>query len=342
MIGETLFSASTLGISMIEFAGCDYLGLRRHPALLAAAQAMLEATGIGAGASRMTTGSHPVHDQLEAESAATFGGEAALLFPSGALANLTLGATLFVDGPKVWVDERSHPSLSAALAFGGTRVETPAEASVFLTDGLFPSRGERAHLDALLDDLPEEGWLVVDDCHGWGVVGPGGRGSVAAAGIDDPRVIITSTFSKALGSAGGIVVASSRLREQLAAHPLHVGSTALSPALAAAGLAALHLLRDDRTIHGTLTDRIRYAQQRFSAASIPVPPIEVPVFRITPPPGVDHLEITARLENAGLFVPHIHYPDGPPEGYLRAVVSAARTEAEIDALTTALAAVFTE
>ena len=326
---------------MIHFAGCDYLGLRRHPALLSAVEETVRAVGLGAGASRMTTGDHPAHGQLEEESAALFGGETALLFPSGALANLTLGATLFAEGARVWIDDRSHPSLSAALAFGGTRVARRDEANVLFTDGVFPSRGELADLPSLLEGLPQDGWLVVDDCHGWGVLGPGGRGSVAAAGIDDPRVVITSTYSKALGGAGGIVLGPQTLRDAIAAHPLHVGSTALPPALAAAGLAALGLLRDDPTTHGTLLDRIRFARERFAAVGIPVPPIEVPVFRIDPPAGTDHSALSAALNHAGLHVPHIHYPDGPPEGYLRAVVSAERSTDEIEALAAALAPFFT-
>ena len=316
---------------MIEFSGCDYLGLRTHPAVIGAARASLAVDGLGAGASRATTGEHPVHLALERAVAGFLGTEAALLLPSGALANLALCATILEDQPTVWVDPRAHTSLRDGLRFGGREVPRPEEAKVILTDGVFPSRGEEPDLPALLAALPADGHLVVDDCHGTGVLGARGRGSVNAAGLEDPRIVITTTFSKALGGAGGVIATRRVIRDRIAAHPLHVGSTALPPAWAAAGLAALELLRNDATIHGRLLDRIARARAALAAEGVPLPPLPLPVFRFdVPAAGTDG--ILAELKATGLSVPHIHYPDGPPGGYLRAVVSAERTPEEIERL----------
>lgn len=325
----------------VSFAGCDSLGLRDDPRVVEAARAALARDGLGAGASRATTGEHRFHRELETALADFVGLPAALLLPSGVLANLALGAACLraTSGPAtpVFLDPRSHASLGEAIALAGAQVvDDPREARVVCTDGVFPSRGEIADLRALLTALPPDGTLVVDDCHGLGVVGPGGRGSLHHHGIDDPRVVVTATLSKALGGAGGVVLGPRTVIERVAQHPLHVGSTALPPAWAAAGLAALGILRDEPERHAALLRAIADARELLPPAGVPLPPEALPVFRIDAPDARTLSAISVGLAADGFLVPHIRYPDGPEHGYLRAAVRATHTRAGIAGLAEAL------
>ncbi len=322
----------------ISFAGCDYLGLRRDPRVLRAASEELSRSGLGAGASRATTGGHPAHDALEAALAEFLGTEAALLLPSGILANFALGGAVIEPGEAIHIDPRSHSSLRAAASLAGARpLERRAGHRVVMTDGVFPSRGEIADLPALLAALPDDGWLIVDDCHGLGVTGPGGRGSVRHHGIDDLRVVHTVTLSKALGCAGGAVAGPREVIERVVRSDLHVGSTALPPAWAAAGLAALTILRDEPERHRALVDAIATARELLPAAGVSLPGAALPVFRIDRR-NEGRLAMTSRaLAESGFDVPHIRYPDGPAHGYLRLMISAERTRDEIGALASRLA-----
>jgi 8-amino-7-oxononanoate synthase len=325
---------------LVSFAGCDYLGLRRDPRVVAAAVAEIERSGVGAGASRATTGAHPAHALLERELAGFLGAEAALLLPSGALANLALGRALLREEERVLVAAGAHASLREAVRLAGAQaVESPVPGlRVALTDGVSPSRGEIADLPALLALLPADGWLVVDDGHGLGVTGPGGRGSVAHHGIADPRVVQVVTLAKALGSAGGAVVGPRAVIDIVARGDLHVGSTALPPAWAAAARAALALLVDEPARHAALVRAIAAARELLPLSGAPLPRDPLPVFRID---GAESelARISRALAAEGFLVPHIRYPDGPPQGYLRLTIAAQHTREEIAALAETLALV---
>jgi 8-amino-7-oxononanoate synthase len=238
----------------------NYLGLTDHPKLrLAAADAALS-LGAGAGASRLISGSMSIHLELESRLAELKAKPAALLFGSGYLANSGVIAALARRGEIVFSDELNHASIvdGCRLARAETFVYRHADtehlewglrraegrASLIVTDGVFSMDGDVAPLPALAELARRHRCrLMVDEAHATGCVGPGGRGSVAAAGLEDEVDVIVGTLGKALGCYGAYVCASLRLIDLLVstARPF-IFSTALPPPTVAAALAAVELL----------------------------------------------------------------------------------------------------
>ncbi len=261
---------------LLDLAGNDYLGLARHPDVVAAGAAASRTWGAGSTGSRLVTGTTAVHEELEQELARFLGAEAALVFSSGYLANLGAVAGLAGRGDLVVSDAFAHASLVDACRLSRARVAVVAHADVGAVDGELASRaepralaltdsvysvdGDSAPLQGLHDSARRYGaGLVVDEAHALGVVGPGGRGLVAAAGLEaEPDVVRTVTLSKALGSQGGAVLGPADVIEHLVnvARPF-IFDTALAPASAAAALTALRLLVADPGLPTRCADRAR-------------------------------------------------------------------------------------
>ncbi len=238
----------------------NYLGLADHPRVRQAAAEAAMRWGAGAGASRLISGNMKPHRQLEERLAAFKGREAALLFGSGYLANTGAIAALAGSGEVVFSDELNHASiidgcrLSRAetfvyrhrdlehLAWGLRRAK--GRASLIVTDGVFSMDGDLAPLEGLAGLARRHDCrLVVDEAHATGAIGPGGRGSVAAAGLSGEVDLIVGTLGKALGAYGAYVCGSREIVEYLlnTARPF-IFSTAPPPPIVAAALAALELL----------------------------------------------------------------------------------------------------
>lgn len=263
---------------VLDLAGNDYLGLLRHPRVTAAAEAALRRWGTGAGGSRLVTGDTELHHELERELADFAGTESALVFSSGYTANLAMltaltarvpGADAGAPAPLLVCDRHNHASLidAARLArAGGARVElfdhadpaaaaralesredAPGARSLVVSDTVFSVDGDLVDTAALHRAARAAGGaLLLDDAHGFGVVGPGGRGALAAAGLspapDD--VVVSVTLSKALAAQGGAVLGPERVvRHLVETARTFIFDTGLAPASAAAALAALRLLR---------------------------------------------------------------------------------------------------
>ncbi|MEO3752025.1 8-amino-7-oxononanoate synthase [Streptomyces sp. B6B3] len=249
------------GPGPLDLASNDYLGLARHPEVVTAAADAAHTWGAGATGSRLVTGSTALHARLEAELAAFCGAEAALVFASGYAANLAVVTALADRGSLVVSDAGNHASLidGCRLARGGTAVVPHADAgavrsalaghagpALVVTDAVFSVDGDLAPLAELAAACRAHGAaLLVDDAHGLGVLGPGGRGAPAAAGLAGaPDVVTTVTLSKSLGSQGGAVLGPARVVEHLVnAARTFIFDTGLAPAAAGAALAALRVLR---------------------------------------------------------------------------------------------------
>lgn len=247
--------------TVVDLAGNDYLALSRNPSVVAAAVDAARTWGTGATASRLVTGTTALHTDLETALADFGGAPAALVFASGYAANLAV-LTALTDGDTLVVsDERNHASIVDGCRLSRARtVVTPhcdvaavaaALASrsepraVVVTDAVFSVDGDLAPVADLYDVCARAGaLLVVDEAHALGVVGPDGKGLVAAAGLDgDPGVVRTLTMSKSLGAQGGAVLAS----EAVVAHLIDTGrtfifDTGLAPPAVAAALRALDIL----------------------------------------------------------------------------------------------------
>jgi 8-amino-7-oxononanoate synthase len=264
---------------LLDLAGNDYLSLTRHPRVVAAAADAARAWGAGSTGSRLVTGTTELHRQLEDELAAFVGADAGLVFSSGYLANLAVVTVL--GGPDVTVlsDSGNHASIVDACRLSRSpvvvvphcdldkvdaalqTVSTPH--ALVVTDGVFSVDGDLAPLRGLHHITRRHGaLLVVDEAHALGVVGPGGAGSVAAAGLAGaPDVIRTVTLSKSLGGQGGGVLADRAVVDLLisTARPF-IFDTGLAPSSAAAALAALAILREEPE----RAERVRTAASRLA------------------------------------------------------------------------------
>ncbi|MBG0815213.1 8-amino-7-oxononanoate synthase [Planomonospora sp. ID82291] len=260
---------------LIDLASNDYLGLARDPR---PAEAAVEATrtwGTGSTGSRLVTGSTALHARLEEALAAFAGAEAALVFSSGYLANLAAVATLGA-GALVVSDAGNHASIVDACRLSRSRVAvTPhgdaaavekaladraEEHAVVVTDAIFSVDGDLAPLEELHAAAVRQGaLLVVDEAHSLGVVGPGGRGAVYAAGLAGERTVVrTVTLSKSLGSQGGAVLAAPEVVETLVdTGRSFIFDTGLAPGSAAAALAAIDILHHRPELPGRVRTRAR-------------------------------------------------------------------------------------
>ncbi len=217
------------GRRLLFFGGCDYLGLAWHPAVRNALARSVRRGVLNVAASRLTTGNDPLYSRLERELAGFFGMESALLVGTGYATNLVVAQALSGHFTHALLDERAHVSLVDAALWLGCRVLKFRHRDVddfarvlrrcgrrarpiVLTDGMFAHDGSVAPLRAYQELLPSGGWLLVDDAHGAGVVGDGGRGSVAHCGIERRHVIQCITLSKAFGGYGGAVLGPAATR----------------------------------------------------------------------------------------------------------------------------------
>ncbi|MBS4099786.1 8-amino-7-oxononanoate synthase [Tsukamurella paurometabola] len=260
----------------LDLASNDYLGLSRHPRVLDAAADALRVWGAGSTGSRLVTGTTELHERFERDLAAFVGAEAALCFSSGYLANLGVVTALAGRGALVVSDGGSHASLVDACRLSRARiVVTPRgdvnavrdalaarseERAIVLTDSVYSADGVLAPVAELYAVVRDNGAaLVVDEAHGLGVRGDGGRGLVHELGLAGvPDLVLTATMSKALGAQGGAVLGPDRVRAHLidAARPF-IFDTGLAPAAVAAAGAALGELRADPALAGRVLDRAR-------------------------------------------------------------------------------------
>lgn len=250
------------GVATIDLASNDYLGLARHPDVTAGAVDALKRWGAGATGSRLVSGSTTAHGALERDLADFVGAETGLVFSSGYTANLGAVTALSGRGSLVVSDAGSHASLIDACRLSRARVEVTPHADVdavdralagrieqralVLTDSVFSADGDLAPLGALHAVCRRRGaLLLVDEAHGLGVRGVGGRGLVEEAGLAGaPDVVVTATLSKALGGQGGAVLADARVRTHVIdTARSFIFDTGLAPASVGSARAALAVLR---------------------------------------------------------------------------------------------------
>ncbi|GAA4480500.1 8-amino-7-oxononanoate synthase [Rhodococcus olei] len=252
----------TAGSALVDLASNDYLGLARHPEVLDAAAAALRCWGGGSTGSRLVTGTTVEHELLERELAEFVGAESALVFASGYAANLGAVTALAGRDALIVSDAGCHASLVDACRLSRSRVVVTPHADVdavavalasrtepralVLTDSVFSADGDLAPLRALHRVCREHGaLLLVDEAHGIGVRGDGGRGLVHETGLaGQPDVVVTATLSKSLASQGGVVLGDERVRAHLIdAARTFIFDTGLAPAAVGAARGALAVLR---------------------------------------------------------------------------------------------------
>jgi len=334
----------------LDLASNDYLGLARHPRVVEAAAEAVRHWGAGATGSRLVTGSTELHAELEAELAEFCGTEAALVFSSGYAANLGVLTALTEPGTLVLSEEYNHASLidGCRLSRAETRVfphrdvaaaqaalaEHDRRWALVVTDAVFSVDGDLAPLPDLARICRDHGAaLVVDDAHGLGVLGEGGRGAVAAAGLAGaPDVVVTVTLSKSLGAQGGAVLGPRRVIDHLVSTARSfIFDTGLAPAGAAAALAALRLLREEPDRAGRARQVAVELAGRLGAAGLVVSEPVAAVVSVRAPSPHQAVVWAEACRAEGVAVGCFR-PPSVPDGIsrLRLTARADLTAAEID------------
>ncbi len=345
------------GREYLAFGGCSYLGLTNNPEVHAALINQIKVCGISTTASRETTGNTVVHDALELDVAAFTGLEAALLLTEGYTANFAMAQGVRAHGCTVAVmDEKSHRSLGHACQAAGIRVELfkhldaeharvlaaklAPEGVAIMTDTVFAADGSVAPVDALMRGLPPEprALLVIDDCHGLGVLGPCGKGSALAFGLqNDPRLIVTGTLGKGMGCYGGFVAGKRSVIDAFrAAAGIYKGTTPVPVPLAAAARVALKIAAGNPQLVQRLRDNTLRTRDWLKKIGVEPAQTPVPIFTFWRTPVARMEQAYTSLLERGILVPLIDYPNGPTDRYFRLSVTAAHTPEQIDTLGKAL------
>ncbi|MDA5534980.1 8-amino-7-oxononanoate synthase [Yersinia mollaretii] len=337
------------GRHYLNFASNDYLGLSQDAAVIAAWQQGAQRYGVGSGGSGHVTGYSQPHAQLEQQLADWLGYPRALLFISGYAANQAVLAALMGADDRILADKLSHASLLEAAAHSPAQLRRFAHnqpdslqnllskpccgQTLVVTEGVFSMDGDCAPLAALQQHTTAAGgWLMVDDAHGIGVQGEGGRGSCALQGVKPELLVVT--FGKAFGLSGAAVLCQEPVAEYLLQYARHlIYSTAMPPAQAIALQTALLRIQQADDLRQQLQQRI--AQFRRGAADLPLSlgGSETAIQPLLVGDNAQTLALAEQLRAAGLWVTAIRPPTVPPGGArLRITLSAAHQPEDIDRL----------
>jgi glycine C-acetyltransferase/8-amino-7-oxononanoate synthase len=330
----------------------DYLGLAGNAAVRAAAAQAAERWGAGAGASRLVSGNMTIHTQLEHQLAEFKGHEACVLFGSGYLANTGVIAALAGSDDVILSDALNHASIIEgcrqsraetivyrhsdldSLAVGLKRAA--GRHAVIVTDAVFSMDGDLAPLAEIVDLAQRHGArVVVDEAHATGVVGPGGRGLVAALGLEQAVDVVVGTLSKALGSYGAFACCDQTMAEFLVnrARTL-IFSTALPPPAVAAAGAALQILRDEPVIVERLRSNSCLLREELDARGFEVPAAETPIIPLIVGDPRAATDLCEAALQAGVFAQAIR-PPTVPDGTSRLRLVAMATHSAEDLRTAA-------
>lgn len=344
------------GRDCLSFTSNDYLGLASDPRVAEAYKAGIDAFGSGSGASHLVSGHTRAHHELESRLAEWTGREAALVFSTGYMANLGVVAALAGRGDRVYEDRLNHASLLDAGLLSGARVSryphTDTEAlaqrlardaggnRLVVTDGVFSMDGDTAPLPELAR-LAErhDAWLMVDDAHGLGVIGPDGRGSVAEAGLGAADVpILVGTLGKAFGTFGAFVAGSAELVDYLVQRArTYIYTTALPPGVATATLKSLEIAAAEPWRRTHLQALVRRFRAGAADLGFELMASETPIQPIRTGSSEAAMQLSEYLMDQGIWVTPIRPPTVPRGGArLRVTFSAAHSEADVDQLLQAL------
>jgi len=347
------------GRTLLNLASNDYLALSQHPKLIQAAVDATTAFGVGAGASRLVSGTHPIHAQAEQHFAQFKHSEAALLLATGYTANLAALTTLAGPGDLIVLDKLVHASLIDAARASGAEVRTFTHLNLvraeqllsrhstgrrlLVSDSVFSMDGDCADLPGLCDLADRcDAVLIIDEAHGTGVIGTDGSGLASAQGVAD-RIytcgaggVVIFTASKALGSLGGIITAARPVIDLIInkARPF-IYSTAVPPAQAASIIAAIDVVRDEperRQRLQALATRTRsaLAQLGWPIATSNESPV-TPIIPLVVGSEQATLELASKLNGQGIFAPAIRPPTvAPGSARVRLTLRADLTDDDIN------------
>lgn len=348
------------GRDYLSFCSNDYLGLAAHPEVAAACRRGLTEYGTGSGAAHLITGHSRAHHALEEELAAFVGRPRALLFSTGYMANLGIASALTGRGDAVFEDRLNHASLLDAGLLSGARfarfahtnsaqlgeklAASTATRKLVLTDGVFSMDGDIAPLPELAQVCAQhQAWLVVDDAHGFGVLGKHGGGTLEHFALDLQSVpAMMGTLGKALGTFGAFVAGSEILIETLIQQArTYIYTTAMPAALAEATRAALRLLQTEPERRQQLQARITEFRNGARQLGLPLMESETPIQPLLVGEPERALTLSEALQAQDILVAAIRPPTVPAgTARLRVTLSAAHSEKQVDTLLQALEEIF--
>lgn len=344
------------GRDYLNFCSNDYLGLAAHPRLVESFQRAAAQYGVGSGASHLVCGHSRPHHELEEALAEMTGRPRALLFSSGYAANTGTLTSLLQPGDNVFQDRLNHASLLDGGLHSGARFRRFAHNDVadldaklaavegfglVVVDGVFSMDGDSAPLGELAALCRrQDAWLMVDDAHGFGVMGESGVGSLQAAGMGIKEVpVLMATLGKALGTGGAFVAGDDYLIEGLIQQSRnYIYTTALAPALAAATLTSLAILREEAWRRDHLVTLIQRFRDGANQLGLPLMASNSAIQPLKVGDATQATAMSQTLRQRGLLIGAIRPPTVPPgTSRLRITLSAAHSPQQVDRLLEELA-----
>ena len=340
------------GRNVVNFSSNDYLGLANHADLAHALSEGVKKFGVGSGASHLISGHHQVHKMLEEQIAQFTGRSRALFFANGYMANMGVLGSLLSDQDLILSDELNHASLIDGCRLSRARCLRFKHANyhdlqekissakfrycVVVTDGVFSMDGDTAPLNEISEICRKYGaWLMVDDAHGFGVLGRNGGGLVEMLGLDRDQVpILVGTFGKSFGTYGAFVVGSEALIESLIQFSRnYIYTTALPPALAYATSASIKIVERESWRLQSVARNVEYFRALALCKGLSLPQSDTPIQPILVGNDERVADLGSLLLNRGFLVGAIRPPTVPVgSGRLRISISAEHSKEQLDGL----------
>jgi len=338
------------GESKLNFCSNNYLGLGNDPRLREAAKKAIDQWGVGPGAVRTIAGTMDFHLELESRLAKFKNVEATISFQSGFTANLATIPALVGKGDLIFSDELNHASIIDGCRLSRAKIVpykhndvddlrrviaeyAPFEKALLVTDGVFSMDGDLAPLDKLADVAEDHNLIfMVDDAHGEGVMGYGGRGIVDHFNVHDRVDVEIGTLSKAFGVVGGYVAGKKIIVDWLRqrGRPF-LFSSAVTPADAAACIAAVDVLEESTDLVDKLWDNARYFKSGMQALGYDIGKSETPITPVMLGEATLAQKVSRRLFEEGVFGTAIAFPTVPKgKARIRVMLSAAHSRQDLD------------
>jgi 8-amino-7-oxononanoate synthase len=347
------------GKLLLSFCSNDYLGLANHPAVKQAFVDAVAVYGVGSGAAHLVNGHSRLHERCERRLAEFTGRDRALLFSTGYMANIAIASALLGRNDLIYQDKLNHASLIDSAKLSDAKLiryrhnnlrqleELLSDGRrdhrrLVMTDAVFSMDGDCADVDTLSRISAEHGaWAMVDDAHGFGVLGARGAGLLEREGLNQQQVpVLMATLGKAVGTAGAFVAGSEVLIETLIqrARP-YIYTTASPPAIAAATLKSIDLIESETWRRDKLNESIAYFRTQAESLDVDLMPSQTAIQPIVIGDNQKALRLSEALFAQGIHVTAIRPPTVPiGSARLRITLSAAHEREHIDLLVEALRA----
>ena len=340
------------GKTFLSFCSNNYLGLANHPFVVKAVKDAVEKYGWGAGASRLVSGNMTLHETLEKEISMFKRKEAAIVFPTGYMANLGAISTLVSSGDVVICDKLNHASIIDGCRLSGADFRVYAHCNMeklenilkksskykrklIVTDSVFSMDGDLAPLpDIVRIAAKHNAMVMVDEAHGTGVFGKNGMGVVEHFNLNNDVDIVMGTLSKAIGSLGGYVTGNidliSYLRNKARSF---MYTTALPPAVCAASIAGIKLIQEDSSIRDSLWQNVHFVKNKLRSLNINTISSESQIIPILIGDAQKAVAISKSLYESGILIPAIRPPTVPSNSSrLRMTVMSSHTQRDLEKL----------